>query len=140
MDDEQTIWEGSSSQWLNFPVYLLCGLLSVLVVPLIYGIARWIQNRCRRYTITNQRIKIATGVFSLKTDEVELYRVTDYRLVEPFWQRMFGLGNIVVSTSDDANPIVNIEGIRHAAALRDELRKHVEACRDRKRVRVSELE
>src|SRR5262245_42962809 len=49
MDEEKTIWEGSSSQWVNFPIYLLCGVLSVLVVPLIYGIARWIQNRCRRY-------------------------------------------------------------------------------------------
>jgi uncharacterized membrane protein YdbT with pleckstrin-like domain len=140
MDDEQIIWEGSSSQWLHFPVYLICGLFSVLVVPLIYGIARWIQNRCRRYTITTQRIRIASGVFTRKTDEVELYRVTDYKLVEPFWQRMFGLGNIVLSTSDESNPTVSLEGIRNAAALRDELRKHVETCRDRKRVRISELE
>lgn len=140
MDDEQTIWKGSSSQWLHFPVYLVCGLLSVLVVPLIYGIARWIQNRCRLYIITTQRIIIATGVFSRSTDEVELYRVTDYKLVEPFWERIFRLGSIVVTTSDEANPTVNLEGIRNAAALRDELRKHVEACRDQKRVRVSELE
>lgn len=140
MNDETILWEGSSSQWIHFPLYLLCGLLSVLVIPLGYGIARWMQNRCRRYTITTQRLRLVCGVFTRKTDEVELYRVTDYKLVEPFWQRMFGLGNIVLTTSDDANPTVTIEGIRQAAALRDELRRHVELCRDRKRVRVSELE
>ena len=136
MDDEKTIWEGSSSQWINFPVYLLC----LLIVPIPYGIARWIQNRCRRYTVTTQRIRIASGVFTRKTDELELYRVTDYKLVEPFWQRMFGLANIVLTTSDDSNPTVTIEGARNAGALRDEIRKSVELCRDKKRVRVSELE
>jgi len=121
-------------------VYLLCGLLSVLVVPLIYGIARWIQNRCRRYTVTTQRLRLASGVFTRQTEEVELYRVTDYKLVEPFWQRIFGLGTLVLTTSDEANPVVNLEGLRNVTALRDDIRRHVESCRDRKRVRIAELE
>lgn len=140
IDEEQTLWEGSPSQWIHFPVYLLCGLLSVLVVPLVYGIARWIQTRCRRYTITTQRIRLASGVFTRRTEEVELYRVNDYKLIEPFWLRLVGLGTIVLTTTDDANPTVRLEGLRNASALRDDIRRHVELCRDRKRVHIAELD
>jgi hypothetical protein len=66
--------------------------------------------------------------------------VQDYALVEPFWLRLFGLGNINITTTDNANPTIVIEAVPDAGALRDQIRKHVELCRDRKRVRIAEVE
>jgi uncharacterized membrane protein YdbT with pleckstrin-like domain len=137
---EQTLWKGSSSQMVNFGTYLLCGLFAWLVVPIFIGLWKWIVNRCRVYEVTSQRIKITQGVWTKRTEEVELYRVQDYALVEPFWLRLFGLGNINITTTDNANPTIVIEAVPDAGALRDQIRKHVELCRDRKRVRIAEVE
>jgi uncharacterized membrane protein YdbT with pleckstrin-like domain len=101
---------------------------------------RWIQTRCRRYELTTQRLLLSQGVLSRRTDEVELYRVKDYALVEPLALRLFGLGNIVVTTTDDTNLTVTLRAVPAARQLRDQMRQHVEVCRDKKRVRVSEFE
>jgi membrane protein YdbS with pleckstrin-like domain len=162
--NETTLWEGHSSQVVNLPTFILCGLAAGILlgaalllhtrlgaagsiavagaalVPLVIATAKWIQNQCRRYEVTTERIHLRQGVLSRKTDALELYRVKDYLLVEPFFLRVFGLGNIVLTTADETNPTVVIEAIPQIQALRDQIRKQVEACRTRKGVRVAELE
>ena len=137
---EQVIWTGSSSQVRNLHIYLLCALLCFLIVPIIYAIVKWIQLRCRVYELTTQRIRIRQGVFSKRTDELELYRVKDSTVLEPFWQRLFGLGNIVITTNEEANPTITLEALPNASETREKLRAAIEECRDRKRVRIAELE
>ena len=137
---EEVIWTGSSSQVRNLHIYLLCALLCVLIIPIIYAIVKWIQLRCRVYELTTQRVRIRQGVFSKRTDELELYRVKDSTVLEPFWQRLFGVGNIVISTNDTTNPTLTLEALPHARDIREKLRAAIEDCRDRKRVRIAELE
>ena len=137
---EQVIWTGSSSQVRNLHIYLLCALLCILVIPIFYAIAKWIQLRSRVYELTTQRIRIRQGVFSKRTDELELYRVKDSTVYEPFWQRMFGVGNIVITTNDTTTPTLMLEALPNAPDIRERLRAAIEECRDRKRVRVAELE
>jgi hypothetical protein len=35
---EEIVWRGTSSQWKNFGVYLLCGLFCWLIVPFAHTI------------------------------------------------------------------------------------------------------
>ena len=138
--EEKTVWKGCSSQVIYLGTYTLCVLFCWLIVPIFIFIGYWIKNRSRVYEVTTQRIRITTGVFSKRTEELELYRVRDSSLVEPFLYRMFGAGNIEVVTADASTPGLTIEAIKGAAAVREEIRKNVEACRDRKGVRVTEFE
>src|SRR5215510_13537316 len=140
MDEETTVWQGSSSQALKLHVYILCALFCWLIVPIFIALYQWLKVRSRVYEVTTQRIRIRTGIFSKRTDELELYRVKDTTLLEPFWVRLFGLGNIEVTTHDVTTPVVMLEGIPQANWLREELRKNIEICRDKKRVRMAELE
>ena len=137
---EQLIWEGSSSQVRNLHIYILCALFCLLVIPLIYAIAKRIQLRSRHYELTTQRVRIRQGVFSKRTDELELYRVKDSTVYEPFWQRLFGVGNIVITTNDATTPTLTLEALPNTAEIREKLRAAIEECRDRKRVRIAELE
>jgi uncharacterized membrane protein YdbT with pleckstrin-like domain len=132
---ENLIWEGSPSQVTNLGVYLLCGLLSFLVIPIFYAIWRWIEIRCTVYTVTDQRIRMATGVLNKRTDSLELYRVKDVVLLQPFFLRLFGLGNIELRTSDASSPLQTLPGIAGAESLREKILIAAEARRDSKRVR-----
>ena len=137
---EQVIWSGSSSQIRNLHIYVLCALFCWLIVPIFYALAKWVQLRSRHYELTTQRLRIRQGVFSKRTDELELYRVTDSTVYEPFWQRFFGVGNIVIATNDTSTPSITLEALPNAGDIREKLRTAIEQCRDRKGVRVMEME
>ncbi len=139
-DQEETIWEGSPSQLKNFGVYVLCVLLCVLIVPIFIAIWKWLEVKCFKYRLTTQRLSVTRGIFNKRTDELELYRIKDITLAEPFFLRLFGLGNIKLDTSDKSSPEVNMEYIAKAPNVRDLIRRHVEAMRDKKRVREIDLE
>jgi membrane protein YdbS with pleckstrin-like domain len=140
MDETETlIWEGHPSQWKNFPAFFVCTLLCVLIIPIFIALWRWLETRYFIYRITSERIVTTSGVLSKRTDELELYRVKDATLLEPFWLRLVSLGNIVLTTSDRTNRIVQISAVPNAAGLREELRRAVEKQRSRKGVRETDL-
>ena len=164
MEDEQAVWQGNPSQILNLHVFLLCALVAggllfaafffsatlgapwmyvvggLAVIPLAWAFVRFLQTKFWRYELTSERLRIRQGILSRRTDEIELYRVKDYVLNEPLALRMFGLGDIALTTTDDANRNVLLRAIRRPEALRDEIRKYVEIRRQVKGVRITEME
>lgn len=139
MTNESVIWEGTPSQWTNFPLYLICGLLFWLVVPVFIALWRYIETRCFVYRVTTERVVIRQGVLTKRTEEVELYRVKDATLVEPFWLRLVSLGHIDLTTSDRTTPEVRLRAVPNAAELRERLRVEVERQRSLKGVRETDL-
>jgi uncharacterized membrane protein YdbT with pleckstrin-like domain len=138
MDDageERIVWSGRPSQVLNLPAFLLCGLLCWLVIPIFIGLWKWLVLRFTEYEITSERLRINTGVLSRSSDELELYRVKDTRFEQPFWLRIFGLGNVVLSTSDRTDPVITLTAIPGGREVREKLRNQVERLRVRKGVR-----
>jgi uncharacterized membrane protein YdbT with pleckstrin-like domain len=130
-DTEQVLWQGSPSQWTNFWPFVLC----LLVIPIPWAIWRWLETRMFSYEVTDQRIRIRQGVFSRRTDSLELYRVKDASFVQPFVMRLVGIGNVALETSDSSNPLLVIRGVPDADALRERILKAVDVIRDRKGVR-----
>jgi uncharacterized membrane protein YdbT with pleckstrin-like domain len=92
-------------------------------------------TRSTRYLLTDQRLKNTRGVFNRITDDLELYRVKDTHFQQTFWQRMGGIGDIVLSTSDTTTPTVVLADIKDAEGVRERIRGLVEQRRDAKRVR-----
>jgi membrane protein YdbS with pleckstrin-like domain len=60
---EETIWRGTSAQWKNFGVYILCALFCWLIVPIFIAPARYLQTKNKVYELTTERLKITAGVF-----------------------------------------------------------------------------
>ena len=159
--EETTVWKGHSSQVLNLKSFLACGLIALfllaalvmmvrvnetipslflwtdlllLLVPLGFLLREWLKLQSRVYELTTERFLITRGIFSRQTDTMELYRIKDLTVLQPFFLRLFSLGNIVLQTSDRTTPIFVIEAVSAPKELSDLVRKQVEACRDRKRV------
>src|SRR5260370_35170268 len=72
---EETVWRGTSSQWKNFGVYILCALFCWLIVPIFIALARYLQTKNKVYELTTERLKITEAVFSKVTDTPGLSRV-----------------------------------------------------------------
>ncbi len=150
MEAEKTIYKTCPSQLLNlwpftFCVLLFAGiivasvqlvnnyLLLALIVPVVYAVWRWLAVKSMQLTLTNERIIISKGVLNKTTNETELYRVRDTTIEEPLFLRLFGLGSIVVFTTDDASPTHRFMAYRKPHWVKDQIRNYAEECRQKKR-------
>ena len=137
---EEIVWRGTSSQWKNFGVYLLCGLFCWLIVPVFFALAYYLQTRCKVFELTTQRLKITSGVFTKVTETLELYRVKDIETRQPFFSQLVGIENVQMNTSDASSPLVLIEAVPSSVGFADKLRNQVEIIRQQKRVREIDIE
>jgi uncharacterized membrane protein YdbT with pleckstrin-like domain len=155
MEDEPVIWKGSPSQLTNLGTFILAGLVAAgaivgglffppvfvaVLLPLAWAASAFLKVRCRIFELTSQRLRLYEGVFSRRLDDVELYRVKDTAIEQPFWLRLFGLATVIVETSDRSHPKIFIEAISDALDVREKLRANVERLRDQKRVREVDFE
>jgi len=137
---EEIVWRGTSSQWKNFWVYLLCGLFCWLIVPVFFALAYYLKTRCKVFELTTQRLKITSGVFTKVTETLELYRVKDIETRQPFFSQLVGIENVQMNTSDASSPLVLIEAVPSSVGFADKLRNQVEIIRQQKRVREIDIE
>lgn len=135
METERLIWKGGPSHWRDLGFHLLCLLFSPLVFPIGMAIWRYFSTSSEQFEITSERIRMRSGVFSRRLEEMELCRVKDSSLEQPFLFRLVGLSNIVIKTSDATTPRIEIPAISDAQKVREELPISVEQMRDRKGVR-----
>ena len=140
MSEEKDVWFGAPSQVVNLGTFIFMGLFFWLVFPLLIILWKWLVIKNTKYELTTERLRTRHGVLNKKTDELELYRIRDYKLDQPFFLRLFSLGNIVLQTSDRSHPEVTLKAIPNGEELREQLRTHVEACRTKKRVREVDFE
>ena len=128
---EEHIWKGSPSHWTVFGWYLLWLLpLAWAGVGLLAAFWLWLTIKTWRITVSNHRISEEKGVLTKNTHELELYRVKDIVLNEPFLLRLVGLSNIVLVTSDRSTPVFVIPGVRNGKQIKEKLRLAVEERRD----------
>ena len=103
---EEIVWRGTSSQWKNFGVYLLCGLCCWLIVPIFFALVYYLKTRCKVFELTTQRLKITSGVFTKVTETLELYRMKDTERGRPFFSQLVGMENVQMTASDASSPSV----------------------------------
>jgi len=150
MDEENILWKGSPSQWLNLGPFTVALILATaiavggiffppafaaLLLPLLYAIWKYLLVRTQVFELTTERLKLTRGVINQRVDEIELYRIKDSQLVRNWWMRLTGLASVTLDTSDRGMPNLTIPAIRGGGDMRELLRKQVELQRDRKRVR-----
>jgi uncharacterized membrane protein YdbT with pleckstrin-like domain len=139
---EEIIWQGSQSQVVNLGTYFILLVLFIaaavglfLIQPYFSFIAlivllpvlwKWLETKSVHYTITNQRVKTEKGIFSKLTENLELYRVKDISLEQPFFLRIFGRGNIYLETNDASTPYLILHAIPKAPVIEESIRNSIE--------------
>ena len=87
-----------------------------------------------KYKLTEEKLVIQTGLFSIKQEEVRLYRIMDVTLNRAFGQRIFGLGTIHCCSGDKSTPEFDIKNIKNSERVKELLSDQVEHERQKKRV------
>ncbi len=122
---------------VNLGTIILCVIFCWLIIPIIFLIVIILKTKFTKTTITTKEIISEHGVLSKTTDELLLKRITDVRLSQPFWQRIFGLSTISVSTTDVSSGVLNIKGVPNGQQIWKQLREAV--AEERKTVQEQEI-
>ena len=92
-----------------------------------------------RYCLSEDRLFISEGFLTIKDDEILLYRVRDIDTRRTLWQRIFGVGTVVVASSDKTMPNLVLKNIKDPVHVKEIIHEQVEEMKIRRRVRVGEI-
>lgn len=92
-----------------------------------------------KYSLSKDRIFINTGLFNLNEEEILLYRVLDVSLKLSFWQRIFKVGSVIVKSSDQSTPVLEIRNVKKPKEVKELIYKYSEEMKMARRIRVGEI-
>jgi uncharacterized membrane protein YdbT with pleckstrin-like domain len=125
---------GAAGEWSWYSL-LLTGL-AVLIV-----LWKWVQNMSAKFEITPERLIVRKGIIFKSIDEIELYRIKDVRMDFSLLNQWAGIGTVCLSSSDETTRIGELvmRHIEKAQPRREELRRLVDAARQRRGVREIDM-
>lgn len=72
-----------------------------------------------KYGMSEDRLFVNKGFFNLTSDEILLYRVRDISLRRSLGQRIFGVGSVLVYSSDQTTPALELLQYRDSEGVKE---------------------
>jgi uncharacterized membrane protein YdbT with pleckstrin-like domain len=110
-----------AANMIRFGNYATALLILIQIGMLV---AAWMRLRSTMYTITNQRVLLERGIFSKTVDEIDLRYVDDSQFTQTFVDRLLGIGNVTLISSDKNTPRYSLVSIKDPRAVREIVRTH----------------
>jgi len=92
-----------------------------------------------RYCLSEDRLFVSEGLLTIKDDEILLYSVRDIDTRRSLWQRLFGVGTVIVVSSDKTMPNLVLKNIKDPVFVKELIHKQVEEMKIKRRVRFGEI-
>jgi membrane protein YdbS with pleckstrin-like domain len=116
----------------------------IVAIPLvaILGLASltWLKTASTSYHFAKGRLTWRMGILSRTAESLELYRIGDVTMHQPLFQRLFGVGRIVISSADANHREVVMEGVPGPDRFRDWLTDAVQQTRRERGMREMQLD
>ena len=92
-----------------------------------------------KYSMSDDRIFCEKGLLSVKFEEILLYRVRDISMKITLGQRIFGVGSILLQSSDKTSPVLELKNIKNPREVKEMIHRQVEEIKVRRRMRFGEI-
>jgi hypothetical protein len=100
--------------WWATALFLLIQLVGFLVAML--------RLQSTLYTVSNQRVLIEQGILSKSLSEIDLRSIDDTQFFQSLTERLLGIGNVMLVSSDKALPRTTLRGIHNPRNVRETIR------------------
>lgn len=92
-----------------------------------------------KYSMSDDRIFCEKGLLSVKFEEILLYRVRDISMKITLGQRIFGVGSILLQSSDKTSPVLELKNIKNPREVKEMIHRQVEEIKVQRRIRFGEI-
>ena len=73
-----------------------------------------------RYIITNQRVRVITGLVGRNNEDIEMVRVKDVDHTQGLSERILGIGDVALRSGDASRPDVVLRNVKDPAAVHED--------------------
>ena len=91
------------------------------------------------YSMSDERIFCEKGLLNMKFEEILLYRVRDISMKITLGQRIFGVGSILLQSSDKTAPVLEIKNVKNPRQVKEMIHQQVEQVKEQRRMRFGEV-
>ena len=92
-----------------------------------------------KYSMSDDRIFCEKGLLNMKFEEILLYRVRDISMKITLGQRIFGVGSILLQSSDKTAPVLEIKNVKNPRQVKEMIHQQVEQVKEQRRMRFGEV-
>lgn len=122
-------WWRGQSEWLTLGRAALFVIIAVGVVKLFVLTRPLLDIWGNCYRLTTQRLFVERGIIRQTIDQVELIRVDDVRIEKSLINRVFGLGTVIVMSTDATDNNLRLVGIAGPEGVAESVRTHMRQAR-----------
>jgi membrane protein YdbS with pleckstrin-like domain len=151
---EQDLWSGRAS-WKSLLPPASLGVVLILVVTIVVqlifhraAVTLTVLTACAvllllllgrttwrilsvSYRLTSQRLFVRRGILTQTVDQTELLRVDDVRVRQTIIQRMLGIGQVEVISSDRSDAELVLRDVLDPEAVSEHVRRHTRTVQRR---------
>jgi uncharacterized membrane protein YdbT with pleckstrin-like domain len=102
--------------------WVIAAILAAAQVVVL--VVAWLRLRSTLYVITNQRVMIEQGILSKTVNEIDLRYVDDSQFFQGLSDRVLGIGNVTLISSDKSSPTYMLRSVRDPRGVRELIRAH----------------
>ena len=110
--EETVLYHSHPAMFKNRPwSFILCLILSLVGIGLIIFLIWWIRTKGTELTVTDERVSLRKGILSKFTNDVYLTDIRNVQIYQTFWQRVFGVGSVAISSAGNDGIEIEVKGI-----------------------------
>jgi uncharacterized membrane protein YdbT with pleckstrin-like domain len=102
-------------------------LVVVAIVALVTVVWAFLETIRWKYTITNRRVFVRHGLVSIHEQTARLERVQDITLHQTLFDRMFGVGKLMIDTAGSSGGALEFKALVEPTEVREKLEAAVRA-------------
>lgn len=143
MENTVVHFQSSTRRWLlGSGAGLLALVTSLIGIGLVWIVQQWLKNVSTRYVLTDQRLVIKSGIFVIREDEIELYRIKDIVAEYSMLGKWQHIATLVITSSDRTTEgrAYRIPDVPDGVAIREQIRVLVQEQQRLRRVRAVDVD
>lgn len=108
----------------NWLVQVSMAFLCLVLVGIYFYVKEYLRCRATRLIVTNRRTILQSGILSRNTNEVRHSDIRNVLVEQGFFQRMFGVGTLELSSAGQSDVEICVKGIPDPQGVAEMIRKH----------------
>lgn len=123
--EEIVYYEQNPSMFRNDPLFFVLNcVLSLVGVGLIIFLVWWLKCKGTKLTVTSDRTRLRKGILSKSVTEVWHKDIRNVQLDQSFFQRIFDVGTLGISSAGQSGVEISVSGIPDPDGVKEMIDQH----------------
>jgi uncharacterized membrane protein YdbT with pleckstrin-like domain len=105
-----------------YKMYVSLAIAAIIIWQIVAIVIAFARIKTTIYTVTTQRVMIETGLTTKSVEDIDLRYIDDTQFNQSFINRVLGIGNVTIVSSDRTSPTYTLRGIPDPRGVRELIR------------------